>query len=83
MAALAGWLTRWQPIAIHGAMLAGARPEAVAGALGSSPEEAYRRWREWALRQRNFIIGGKLGITEEAYEEVAGRFALAGIKLSA
>ena len=60
-------------------MLAGARPEAVAGALGSSVEEAYQRWRERALRQCNFIIGSKLGITEEAYEEVARRFASAGI----
>jgi hypothetical protein len=34
MSALAKWLTRWPPIAIHGAMLAGAKPEAVAGALG-------------------------------------------------
>jgi hypothetical protein len=80
MSALATWLARWQPIAIHGAMLAGAQPEAVAGALGSSIEEAYRRWHEWALRQRNFVIGGKLGITEEAYETVAQRFAAAGIE---
>jgi len=47
MSALAKWLDRWQPIAIHGAMLAGAQPEAVAGVLGSSVEEAYRRWHEW------------------------------------
>ena len=40
MSALAEWLTRWQPIAIHSAVLAGARIEAVAGALGSLvPEE--------------------------------------------
>ncbi len=30
MSALATWLQQWQPIAIHGAILAGARPEAVA-----------------------------------------------------
>ena len=30
MSALGSWLRRWQPVAIHGAMLAGARPEAVA-----------------------------------------------------
>ena len=29
MSALAAWLRRWQPLAIHGAMLAGAKPEAV------------------------------------------------------
>jgi hypothetical protein len=80
MSALAKWLTRWLPIAIHGAVLAGARPEAVAAALGTSVEEAYRRWHEWALRQRNFVIGGKLGITEEAYEAVERRFVAVEIK---
>ena len=35
MSALGKWLRRWQPIAIHSAMLAGARPEAIMGALGA------------------------------------------------
>ena len=48
MSALATWLRRWQPIAIHGAILAGARPEAVAGALGESLQVAFERWHEWA-----------------------------------
>ena len=80
MSALMKWLTRWQPIAIHGAMLAGARPEAVAGALGNSLDEAHRRWHEWASRQRDFIINGKPGITEDEYQAVARRFAALGIK---
>jgi len=58
MSALAEWLTRRQPIAIHSAVLAGAKMEAVAGALGSSIQVAFGRWHEWALRQRDFIIGG-------------------------
>ncbi len=74
MSALVAWLQRWLPIAIHGAMRAGARPEAVAGALGTNVEEAYRRWHEWASRQRDFIINGKPGVTEDEYETVA-RFA--------
>jgi hypothetical protein len=74
MSALAKWLTRWQPIAIHSAVLAGARIEAVAGALGSSPQEAFDCWHEWALSQRDFIIGGKPGITAEDYDIVARRF---------
>ena len=49
MSALAEWLTRWQPIAIHSAVLAGARMEAIAGALGSSLQEAFDRWHDWAL----------------------------------
>jgi hypothetical protein len=81
MSALARWLDRWLPIAIHGAMLAGAKPEAVAGALGSSLQMTFERWHEWALRLREFIVSDKLGITEEEYETVARRFAAVGITL--
>jgi hypothetical protein len=79
MSALGMWLHRWQPIAIHGAMLAGARPEAVAGALGASLQVVFERWQEWAVRQRDFTAGGQLGITAEEYEAVARRFAAIGI----
>ena len=65
MSALAKWLTRWQPIAIHSAVLAGARMEAIAGALGNNLQVAFDRWHEWASRQRDFIINGRPGITEE------------------
>jgi hypothetical protein len=80
MSALGTWLRRWQPIAIHGVMLAGARPEAVVGALGSSLQVAYERWHEWAVQQRDFIAGGKPGISAEEYDTVARRFAAAGVK---
>lgn len=83
MSALAKWLTRWQPLAIHGAMLAGARMEAIAGALGNSLQVAFDRWHEWALHQREFLTDGKLGITEEEYEMVSRRFAAMGIKPAA
>ena len=79
MSALGTWLRRWQPIAIHGAMLAGARPEAVAAALGNSLDVAFQRWHEWARGQREFIVDGKLGITQEEYDAVAERFAAIGI----
>ena len=75
MSALAAWLLRWQPLAIHGAILAGARPEAVAGALGDTVEATFERWHEWALGQRDFIFGGRPGITVEEYETVTHRFA--------
>ena len=81
MSALAMWLTRWQPIAIHGAVLAGARIEAIAGALGDSLQAAFDRWHEWASRRRDFIVSGKPGIAEEEYEAVARRFAAVGIEL--
>jgi hypothetical protein len=82
MSALAWWLDCWLPIAIHGAMLAGAKPEAVAGALGRSVQVAFDRWHEWVSGQREFIIAGKPGIAEEEYKRVARRFTAAGIVLS-
>jgi hypothetical protein len=80
MSALAKWLNRWQPIAIHSAVLAGARMEAIAGALGNSLQVAFDCWHDWATLQRNFIVGGKPGITDVKYEAVARRFAAVGIK---
>ncbi len=73
MSALATWLCRWQPMAIHCAVLAGANPCAAAGALGGSAEGADTRWHEWAVRQRDFMIDGKPGISNEEYETVARR----------
>jgi hypothetical protein len=79
LSALAKWLTRWQPIAIHGAVLAGARMNAIAGALGHSLQVAFDRWHEWASHQRDFVVNGNPGITENEYEAVARRFAAVGI----
>jgi len=79
MSALARWLQRWLPIAIHSAMLAGARPESVACALGDTVDVAFERWHEWAVRQRDFTVGGKLGIAQDEYNAVARRFAAIGI----
>jgi hypothetical protein len=61
MSALTKWLTRWQPIAIHCAVLAGARMEAIAGALGNSLQVAFERWNERPSRQRDFVVNGKSG----------------------
>jgi hypothetical protein len=80
MSALAKWLTWWQPIAIHGAVLAGARIEAIAGALGNSLEAAFDLWYGWASEERDFICNGKPGITDDEYEAVARRFAAVGIE---
>jgi hypothetical protein len=80
MSALGKWLRLWQPIAIHGAMLAGARPEAIMGALGSSMQVAHERWHEWAVRQRDLITSGRPGITAEEFDTVARRFAVLGIR---
>ena len=79
MSALAAWLRRWQPVAIHSAILAGARPEAVAGALGETVEMTFGLWHAWAAVQRDFLVHGKPGITAEEYDAVAGRFAKKGV----
>jgi hypothetical protein len=42
---------------------------------------AFRRWHEWAIRQRDLIVGSKPGITHDEYEAVARRFAGAGVML--
>lgn len=79
--ALARWLTRWQPIHIHRALLAGASVEAVAVALGTSPEETCRIWHAWATRQRELLIGGRRGVSVEEYATVAQIFTAARIEL--
>ncbi len=48
MAALTAWLTRWLPIHIHRALLAGASVEEVADAAGVEFAEATRLWRQWS-----------------------------------
>jgi hypothetical protein len=83
MSALTKWLTRWQPIAIHSAVLAGARMEAIGGALGNSLQVAFDRWHEWASKQCDFIVNGMPGISEEEYQAVARRFADGGIRTPA
>jgi len=56
--------------------------ESIAGAFGNSLQVAFDRWHEWASCQRDFIVNGKPGVTEEEYEAVARRFAAVGIKSS-
>ena len=79
--ALARWLTRWQPIHIHRALLAGASVQATADALGTSAAEACRSWYEWAIRQRESIICGRRGVSTEEYATVAQIFTAARVEL--
>jgi hypothetical protein len=80
MSALGGRLRRWQPPAIHSAMLAVACPEAIMGALGNNLQTPYERWHEWAARHRDFITSGRPGITAEEFDAVARRFAAHGVR---
>src|SRR5579875_2679195 len=76
MSALARWLTRWQPIPIHRAVLAGAGPEAVAAAFGGTVAEAFACWHQWVTQQRDYGRPG--AVTDEEYDAVTEVFAAAG-----
>ena len=59
MTVLAEWLTRWQPISMHRALLAGATPDQVAEAAGTSVRGVYELWKQWADGQRHSLMAGR------------------------
>jgi hypothetical protein len=75
MTVAAQWLTRWQPISIHRAILAGATPVQVCAAAGAGLPEVFDRWQCWVEVQRHLMIGGRPSVSEEAYIQVLTRFA--------
>jgi hypothetical protein len=75
MTVAAEWLTRWQPICVHRAILAGATPAQVSDAAGMGVRDVYERWQKWADTQRHLVIGNRPGVTEEAYAAVLASFA--------
>ena len=81
MTVAAEWLTRWQPISMHRALLAGATPDQVAEAAGTSVRGMYEQWKQWADGQRRSLIAGRPGVTQEAYETIQARFAAADKEL--
>ena len=52
MTVAAEWLTRWQPISMHRALLAGATPDQVAEAAGTSVRNMHEQWKQWADGRR-------------------------------
>jgi hypothetical protein len=80
MTVVAEWLTRWQPISMHRAIVAGATPDQVAKAAGASVRDVFERWEDWADGQRGLIIGGRPAMDAEVYEIVRSRFAAAGVR---
>ncbi len=59
-AAVVAWWSRWQPIAMHRAFVAGASLAEVAAAAGTTGAEAYQRWSVWAERQTQLVIDGRV-----------------------
>ncbi len=72
-AAVVAWWTRWQPIAMHRAFVAGASLGEVAAAVGTTESEAYERWNSWAERQAHLVIGGRRGVEAEEAEGIRVR----------
>ena len=67
-------LTRWEPIAIHRAILGGATPTEVCAAFGASMLEVLDGWQRWVEVQRHLMINACPAVCEEAYIRVL-RFA--------
>lgn len=73
-AAVVAWWSRWQPIAMHRAFVAGANLAEVAAATGVDESEAYERWSRWAQRQSTLRTDtGRLGIDLAELAEVRAR----------
>jgi hypothetical protein len=62
MAAVVAWWSRWQPITMHRALVAGAGLADVAIAAGTTEAEAYHRWSAWADVQSKLVIAGRTGV---------------------
>lgn len=79
MTVAAEWLTRWQPVSMHRALLAGATPDQVAEAAGMSVRGIYELWKQWADGQRRSLIAGRPGVTQEACQTIQACFVAAGL----
>lgn len=79
MAALAAWLTRWTPIHVHAALLAGATVQQAADAAGTTPAELFAAWSTWAAGQRNLRQrpGSTIGMVEAEHARVHAMFETA------
>jgi hypothetical protein len=59
MTVAAEWLTRWQPISVHRAIMAGATPTQVSDAAGMGVRPVYQLWQKWIDTGRGLIINGR------------------------
>ena len=75
-AAVVAWWSRWQPLTMHRAFMAGASLADVAAAAGTSEAEAYQRWNDWAERQSELIIAGRRSVEPDEVAAVRLRYAI-------
>ncbi len=73
-AAVVAWWSRWQPIAMHRALVAGASLSEVAAAAGTSEAETYQRWNEWGEQQSRLVIAGRVGVDAAEVAEIRARY---------
>jgi hypothetical protein len=74
-AAVVAWWSRWQPISIHRAFVAGASLADVAAAIGSTEADAYDRWSRWADTQTKLIVAGHPSVEPSAVTAIRVRLA--------
>src|SRR3989440_4419800 len=72
-AAVVAWWSRWQPIAMHRAFLAGANLADVAAAVGTTEVEAYQCWEHWAETQSKLEIHGRAGVEPNEIAKIRER----------
>ncbi len=72
-AAVVAWWSRWQPISMHRAFVAGASLAEVAAAVGTAEAEAYETWSAWAERQAQLVIAGRPGVDASEVAAVRAR----------
>ncbi|HSW66076.1 MAG TPA: hypothetical protein VLI54_02980 [Bacillota bacterium] len=73
-AAVVAWWSRWQPLTMHRAFLAGASLADVAAATGSDEAGAYARWSAWAESQAQLVIGGRAAMAPDELAAIRARF---------
>lgn len=61
-AAVVSWWSRWQPVAMHRALAAGASLAEVAAAAGISKAEVRKQWLAWVEDQERLFLDCGLGV---------------------
>jgi len=76
-AAVVDWWSRWQPITMHRALLAGASLAEVAAAAGTTEADVASRWSAWSTRQERLVINGRPSIDPDEGAAIRARIASA------
>src|SRR5581483_10127834 len=75
-AAVVSWCSRWQPLLMHRAFVAGASLSDVALATDLDPATVVELWLEWASVQIALDIGGRPAIDPEVVADIRARLGV-------